>query len=151
MLFSFPGPIGYLPFAWTRAISTWVFQATLALSRWTQIHAMGIASPPPHAFTGSADTTYRYATCLAYIAIAALATVVWSWLDRRRPNYARLSEWLRAWMRIELATIIFGYGFAKIIPSQFGTPSLQAYAQPLGEFSPMGLLWAFMNQSGRAR
>jgi uncharacterized membrane protein YphA (DoxX/SURF4 family) len=74
--------------------------------------------------------------------------VIWSVLDRRRPNYARLSEWVRAWVRLFLASVIFGYGFAKVIPTQFGAPSLDTYAKPLGEFSPMGLLWAFMAASG---
>ncbi|HUR20680.1 MAG TPA: hypothetical protein VMZ90_07720 [Vicinamibacterales bacterium] len=147
VLFSFPGPFAYLPFAVTRAPSSWIYNATLALSRWTQIHLFGIPSPPPHSFTGSADTLYRYATYLDYLLIAAAAAVVWTLLDRRRPNYSRLDQWLRAWIRIDLATIIFGYGFAKVIPTQFAVPSLQSYAQPLGEFSPMGLLWVFMGSS----
>jgi uncharacterized membrane protein YphA (DoxX/SURF4 family) len=146
-LFTFPGPFGYLPFEPFRSASTWIFQTTLALSRWTQIHLFGLDSPAPHAFTGSADTLYRYATYLNYVLIALLATVIWTLVDRRRPNYSRLDQWLRAWVRFDLATIILGYGFAKVIPTQFGAPSLQAYAQPLGEFSPMGLLWAFMGSS----
>ena len=55
--------------------------------------------------------------------------------------------WSRAWVRLDLATIMLGYGFAKVLPTQFGIPTLTAYAQPLGEFSPMGLLWAFMAAS----
>jgi len=147
LLFTVPGPFGYLPFAATQALSRWMFEATVALSRWTQIHLFGLDSPPPYAFTGSADTLYRYATYLDYALIAVLAAVIWTLLDRRRANYSRLDQWLRAWVRLALATIIFGYGFAKVFPTQFATPSLQAYAQPLGEFSPMGLLWVFMGSS----
>ena len=147
LLFTVPGPFGYLPFAATQALSRWIFEGTLALSRWTQVHVFGIAVPPPYAFTGSADTVYRYATYLDYAVIALLATVVWTAIDRRRLNYSRLDQWLRAWVRLTLATIILGYGFAKVLPTQFSTPSLQAYAQPLGEFSPMGLLWVFMGSS----
>jgi uncharacterized membrane protein YphA (DoxX/SURF4 family) len=146
VLLTFPGPFGYLPFGSTRAVSSWIFEATLALSRWTQLHLFGIA-PVPFAFTGSADTLYRYATYLNYLLIALLVAVVWTLVDRRRANYARLDHWLRAWVRLALATIILGYGFAKVLPTQFGQPSLQAYAQPLGEFSPMGLLWVFMGSS----
>jgi uncharacterized membrane protein len=146
VLFTFPGPFGYLPFASTRAASSWMFGATLALSRSTQVHLFGIA-PAPFTFTGSADTLYRYATYLNYVLIAVLVAIIWTLVDRRRPNYARVDQWLRAWVRLALATIILGYGFAKLIPTQFATPSLQAYAQPLGEFSPMGLLWVFMGSS----
>ena len=147
LLFTFPGPLGYLPFAFTRWFSQWHFDGWLALSRWTQIHLFGIASPPPYAFTGSSDSLYRYATYLDYALISILVAVVWTWVDRRRTNYSRLDQWLRVWVRLALATIILGYGFAKVIPVQFGTPGLQAYAQPLGEFSPMGLLWVFMGSS----
>ena len=146
LLFTFPGPFGWLPFASTRALSSWVFEGTLALSRWTQAHLFGI-SPAPFAFTGSSDTVYRYATQLNYVVIAVIAAVVWTLIDRRRSSYSRLDEWLRAWVRLSLSTIILGYGFAKVIPTQFATPSLQTYAQPLGEFSPMGLLWVFMGSS----
>jgi uncharacterized membrane protein YphA (DoxX/SURF4 family) len=146
-LFTFPGPIGYLPFSITRALSQGVIDARVALSYWTQIHVLGIASPAPFAFTGSADTMERYATHLNFLLLATLATIVWTLLDRRRRNYAQVADWLRAWLRLNLATIIFGYGFAKVFPTQFGTPSLSAYAQPLGEFSPMGLLWVFMGSS----
>src|SRR5688572_26496403 len=72
VLLTVPGPFGYLPFAFTRWLSQWQFDASLALSRWTQIHLFGIASPAPFAFTGSADTLYRYATYLNYLLIAVL-------------------------------------------------------------------------------
>jgi hypothetical protein len=147
ILFTVPGPFGYLPFGIARTLSSWYFEGTLALSRWTQIHVFGIASPAPFAFTGSSDTIYRYATHFNYVVIAIVAGVVWTLVDRRRSSYARLDNLLRAWVRLALATIILGYGFAKVLPTQFGTPLLAAYAQPLGEFSPMGLLWVFMGSS----
>src|SRR5690349_18474472 len=87
ILFTVPGPFGYLPFWTTRTLSQWQFDGMLAISRWTQIHLLGIASPPPYAFTGSADTTYRYATYLSYFLIAIIVTTVWTLIDRRRTNY----------------------------------------------------------------
>src|SRR5689334_8234581 len=87
ILFSVPGPIGYLPFWTTRTLSAWQFDGMVALSRWTQIHLFGIANPAPFAFTGSSDTIYRYATYLDYILIAIIATAVWTLVDRRRTNY----------------------------------------------------------------
>jgi hypothetical protein len=122
-LFTFPGPIGYLPFSITRALSQGVIDARVALSYWTQIHVLGIASPAPFAFTGSADTMERYATHLNFLLLATLATIVWTLLDRRRRNYARVAGWLRAWLRLNLATIIFGYGFAKVFPTRLALPA----------------------------
>ena len=142
-----PGPIGYLPFWTTRTVSSWIFYGMVELGRWTQIYVFGIASPPPFAFTGSSDTLSTYARYLDYVLIALVAAALWTVLDRRRPNYSSFDNRLRAWVRLALATIILGYGFAKVLPTQFGTPSLAAYAQPLGEFSPMGLLWVFMASS----
>ena len=147
VLFTFPGPLGYLQFAPIWAFSGWLLNAKVALARWTDIHLFGISTPPPFAFTGSADTLERYTTYFNYVVIAIVAAAVWSVLDRRRPHYLKLSEWLRAWVRLNLATIIFGYGFAKVIPTQFGSVSLDTYTKPLGEFSPMGLLWTFMGSS----
>lgn len=147
ILFTVPGPIGWLPFWTTRTFSQWQLDAQVAAARWTQIHLFGITSPVPFAFTGSSDTMARYATHFNYLVLAILAAAVWTLIDRRRPNYFRLDNLLRAWVRLHLATIIFGYGFAKVFPTQFGTPSLASFAQPLGEFSPMGLLWVFMGSS----
>lgn len=147
ILESVPGPIGYLPFWTTQTISGWAFYGMVEVAHWTQIYLLGIASPAPFAFTGSSDTMYRYAKYLDHVLIAAVAAAVWTALDRRRPNYARMDNLLRAWVRLTLATIMLGYGFAKVLPTQFGTVSLDKLAQPLGEFSPMGLLWAFMASS----
>ncbi len=147
ILFFGPGPIGYLPFTVTWTLSGWELDGMVAVARWTQIHLFGIASPVPFAFTGSADTMSNYARYLDYFLISILAAAAWTLVDRRRPNYARLDNFLRAWVRLDLATIMLGYGIAKVVPTQFRTPSLAAYAQPLGEFSPMGLLWVFMGSS----
>ena len=140
-------PLGWIPFGVTRALGQWYLDATIALSRWTQIHLLGIESPLPFAFTGSADTLERYASRLALLILAAVITAAWTLLDRHRPNYSRLSEWLQTWLRFNVATIILGYGFAKLFQTQFSVPSLERYVQPLGEFSPMGLLWTFMGHS----
>jgi len=40
-----------------------------------------------------------------------------------------------------------GYGFAKVIKTQFPAPSVMRLTQPYGESSPMGLAWTFMGYS----
>jgi hypothetical protein len=97
--------------------------------------------------TGSGDSVYSYAQIVVYAGVALLIATVWSLLDRRRVAYPRMLEVLRVCVRVVLAEAMIGYGTAKIIPAQFPVPSLDKLVQPLGDFSPMGLLWAFMGFS----
>ena len=46
-----------------------------------------------------------------------------------------------------LSVTLFGYGFAKVFPQQFGPPGPFKLIEPYGEFSPMGVLWSFMGAS----
>jgi hypothetical protein len=96
---------------------------------------------------GSGDTTYNYVRLFCFFALAAATAAVWTLLDRKRSNYARLHEWLRVYVRFSLAITMISYGAIKVIPAQFPGPSLDRLLQPIGDASPMGLLWAFMGSS----
>jgi hypothetical protein len=117
------------------------------LSLWTETHLFGLAKPVPVVPTGSGDTMAQWASQVNWILLALGATVVWSLLDRRRREYTRLNQWLHVYVRFGLASIMFGYGFAKIIPTQMQRPTLDRLVEPWGEFSPMGVLWTFMGFS----
>jgi hypothetical protein len=93
---------------------------------------------------GSGDTTYNYVQVFCFAVLAALATVVWSLLDRKRANYVRLNEWLRVYVTFSLAMSMISYGAIKVIKSQFPSATLDRLVQPFGDASPMGLLWTFM-------
>lgn len=80
-------------------------------------------------------------------AIALLLTLGWSVIARRVRDHKTLAPWLWVAARIFLAGVMFSYGFAKVIPTQFSPPFLGRLLQPLGEFSPMGILWTFMGSS----
>ena len=116
---------------------------------WVAVHVFHLSGPATvyPAVNGSGDSTLDYVQHFCYLAIAAAAAAVWSLLDRRRPNYRALDSWMRVLVRYALAFTLFGYGFAKVIPTQFGPPSLGRLIEPLGEFSPMGLLWTFVGYS----
>ncbi|MBW8873963.1 MAG: hypothetical protein JF614_03295 [Acidobacteria bacterium] len=96
---------------------------------------------------GSGDTTYNYVQVFIYAVLAAAVALIWSVLDRRRTQYTRLYDWLRIYVRFSLATAMMSYGAIKIIKSQFPSPSLDRLLQPIGDQSPMGLLWTFMGFS----
>jgi uncharacterized membrane protein YphA (DoxX/SURF4 family) len=98
-------------------------------------------------FNGSGDKTANYLRVLCVAVLAVAATLVWTLLDRRRRDYARLHVWLRLYVRLFLATVLLGYGAFKVINSQFPAPRLDRLVQPFGDSSPMGLLWTFMGAS----
>lgn len=97
--------------------------------------------------SGSGDRIFHYLQALCYVVIALVATALWTLLDRRRPNYQKLHQWLRAYVRLTLGIIMMTYGSAKVIKAQFPYPSLDRLTQPFGDASPMGLLWTFMGFS----
>ncbi len=96
---------------------------------------------------GSKDTTYDYVQVLCFLVIAAVATVIWSLLDRNRPNYEQMHKWFIVYLRLVLAAAMIPYGAAKIFPWQFPAPSLSKLLQTYGDSSPMGLMWTFMGAS----
>ncbi len=42
---------------------------------------------------------------------------------------------------------MLSYGLIKVIPTQVPAPGPERWIEPLGEFSPMGLLWTFLGAS----
>ncbi len=97
--------------------------------------------------TGSGDMTVHYVKVLTLAALALAGSLLWSVLDRHRPHYRRLGEWLTVACRYYLLSVMLSYGFAKIFTGQFPPPSLTRLVQPFGDASPMGLLWTFMGFS----
>ncbi len=97
--------------------------------------------------SASTDTTYHYVAVLCYLIFAAVATMVWSVLDRKRLNYEQLNNWFRLYLRFAAGSVMIHYGAAKVFPWQFGRPTLATLLEPFGNSSPMHLLWTFMGAS----
>ncbi|MFE9833751.1 DoxX family protein [Streptomyces sp. NPDC005551] len=87
------------------------------------------------------DDPHTWAGQLCWLAGAAAATPVWSVLDRHGTDRTTLDKWLRLAARFCLAGQMFSYGAAKAVPLQFQLPPSKL-VEPLGDLSPMGLLWA---------
>ena len=118
------------------------------LAPWVAVHVFHLqgAVTQNHP-TGSGDTTLDYVLVFCFALIAAFATLAWSVLDRRRPNYTTLYACLRLLVRFTLSFTMLSYGFAKVYPLQFRTPGLSQLTETYGEASPMGILWTFMGAS----
>ena len=54
---------------------------------WVGQNILRLETPITYFLTGSGDGISEWVTVLCYLAIAVVGTVVWSILDRRRPNY----------------------------------------------------------------
>jgi hypothetical protein len=101
--------------------------------------------------TGSGDTLRTYVGCLFAAVLAAACTLLWSLVLVFIPRIKSVADaWLfsvvRVLIRFFLMQMLLGYGFAKVYPMQFPAPTYRL-TQTFGDFSPMGLLWAFMGYS----
>jgi hypothetical protein len=96
---------------------------------------------------GSGDTSWAWAELWLYFSVAAVACLVWTMLDRKRTQYARLAFWLRTIVRYYIATAALSYGIIKLFLLQMPFPALSQLATPLGDLLPMRLSWLFIGYS----
>ena len=93
---------------------------------------------------GSKDATYSWVLILLYLGVAAIATVIWSLIDRHRREYAWLHQWFLVYLRLCLATGLIGYGAPKLVPAQFPSPALSQLVSSVGSFPRDSFLWVSM-------
>ncbi len=143
ILYNLPFPLSALP--GERPISQGYDGLWAPLVVWTGKHLFHVAiTVRPN---GSGDTTFNYVQVFLYLVLAAAAALVWTLLDRRRPNDQRLYAWLRVYVRFALAATMITYGVAKVIELQFSSPTPDLLLETYGQSSPMRLLWTFMGFS----
>ena len=114
---------------------------------WTAVHIFRITSPLVYEGSGSGDKTFDWVLDFDLLFIAAVATIIWSVIDKRRAHDAFLYKWFGLFIRFALAGQMFAYGFAKAIPLQMPFPYLSQLLEPFGQLSPMGVLWASVGAS----
>jgi hypothetical protein len=73
--------------------------------------------------------------------------VIWSLADPRRPNYDKLHQWLRLYIRMYVGMAVLSFGAAKVFPVQARDPTLSTLLTPVGDLSPLALFWNFMGSS----
>lgn len=128
-------PVGSLP-----ALGTlWPLRT---FTEWLGLHLFGGAPFEP----GNSGDTRFYWTQTFWVLIAALvAAGIWTTVDRG--ERARLRDGFRIFLRFALASQMFYFGLAKVIPTQFVPPALTTLVQPIGNASLSNLLWIFMGAS----
>jgi uncharacterized membrane protein YphA (DoxX/SURF4 family) len=114
---------------------------------WVGANVLQLSGDFREVANGSGDQLYDYVLLFCIAVIAAIATLIWSWVDRKRPNYQTLYQWLRLAIRVVLAIAMITYGADKIFRMQFPELPLAKLIDTYGQSSPMGLLWSFMESS----
>jgi hypothetical protein len=114
---------------------------------WVAAHIFHVSHPLVFTGSGSGDKTFDWVLAFCLFGIAAIATIVWSLLDRSRVNYVTLHKWFRLFIRFALGSEMLVYGMAKVVPLQMPFPFLTRLLEPFGNFSPMGVLWSSIGAS----
>ena len=120
----------------------------LLASQWLGRHVFHLHGPAATIHSsGYGDRTLDWIAFSLMLAIALVATILWSALDRRRTEYNTLLAWFRLGLRPTIAVAMMHYGSWKIFPIQMPPPSLAVLNEPLGQASPLTLLWTLLGLS----
>jgi uncharacterized membrane protein YphA (DoxX/SURF4 family) len=125
---------------------TLITDAWSPVVRWVEMRVLGSTSPqPPLPYLSS---TYALINIFCLAVIAAVAAGMWSYLDRRRPNYITPNEWVRAYLRFWAGALLVDYGIEKVLLQQMGrSPTPFELLTPPAHLHPQRLLWVFMGAS----
>ena len=144
ILYISPFPLTLFPYEGENALYLQLWQGLVA---WIGENVLRLNYTITFMPNGSGDTTFNYVQLLLFFSIALAGSVIWSLFDNKRLSYNKLQFWFTVLIRYYLAVVMLGYGFAKVIQTQFPFPFAEKLLQPVGELSPMGLLWTFMGYS----
>jgi hypothetical protein len=123
---------------------SWLSLASFGPAVWLADHIFHItgAGAKIHA-TGSGDTAIDWIAIGVTFVYSVAAALIWPLFDRRR-EYRTAAAWMRFLLRLTLVLAMANYGFSKLFPMQMPPPSLAVLNEPLGNTSPMTLLWTLL-------
>jgi uncharacterized membrane protein YphA (DoxX/SURF4 family) len=140
----FPFPISAIPKA--DALASWLRTPMEWGASWLAQRVLGLPDPAS-AFNGSGDRTLDYVQLLLIVILGAIATILWSVVDRKRQSYPRLAAGAHVALRYVLGFAMLSYGFSKILRMQFSDLTPYDLEMRVGDTSPMGMVWRFMGYS----
>jgi hypothetical protein len=123
----------------------WLHTLWVTVAPWVGAHVLHTTIKPASGDLG--DAAEEYVRILVLLTLAVFAAALWSIADRNRPNYERLHQWLRVYVRLFLGAEMVGYGMAKVWPVQFPLPRLSMLSMPFGDMAPFDVLWNTMGSS----
>lgn len=109
-------------------------------------HLSGIAATW-HA-TGSGDTALSWVMNGLFLFFAIAGGLLWTLIatlrGTRRTEYQTMYAWLRFLLRLTIGMQMLSYGMAKVFPTQMPPISIAILNEPIGQSSPMTLLWSLI-------
>ncbi len=130
-------------------VLNWPFQN---LSEWVGQHVFHLTGLAAHWHpTGSGDTTLNWIQNGLFITFALTGGLLWSIVallrGNRRTEYQTLYAWLRFGLRMTCGFFMLTYGFDKLYPFQMAPISIGILNEPVGNMSPMTLLWTLIGMN----
>jgi hypothetical protein len=120
---------------------------TASVGTWLGRTVFGLTREIPLTPNGSGDRTILW---LEMFGIASASLVAAAVSAVRTPSAVAERRWVATGsflLRFWLGTAMVGYGLSKIFLLQFPFPAGDKLVQPLGEGSPMGLIWTMVGLS----
>src|SRR5579862_4652722 len=115
---------------------------------WLARRLFGLTGPMTEASAGdNGDVGEEFARVILAVAIGVVAATVWTIADRTRPRASWVEAALRVMLRYSIALGLISYAVAKLLQQQFPPLGPFNYETRVGELTPMGLLWNFMQYS----
>jgi uncharacterized membrane protein YphA (DoxX/SURF4 family) len=145
LLYTYPGPLDELPgvdFLRTASDAMWH-----VVVPWVGAHVLCLANPVSIRPSGSGDKLFDWVQIFTLVCLAVTGAIVWTALERRHRSHRKLLAAFRIYLRFTLASILFGYGFDKVVPNQFEQMNPVRLTQYVGEASPGGFAWSFLGFS----
>lgn len=128
---------------WIEGTLNWPFNHLSEFTGQHLFHLTGIAAHWHPSESG--DTTMNWIQNGLFVTFALAGSILWTLIARLRNNprteYHTLDSWLRFLLRLTCAMFMIGYGLAKVFPFQMPSPSVAVLNEPVGNLSPMTLLW----------
>jgi hypothetical protein len=137
-----------IPFGIGDHLEEWLAWPFRHGAQWLSLHALHLTGIGAKLHGGgSGDRALDWIAVGIMLALAIVATLVWSLLDRKRLAYPKLCFWFRLILRLTLGFAMLTYGMVKFFPLQMAPPSLAVLNEPLGNTSPMTMLWTLIGLS----
>jgi hypothetical protein len=128
---------------WIQGKLNWPFNHLSEFTGQHLFHLTGIAAHWHPSESG--DTTMNWIQNGLFLVFALAGGILWTFIASLRHNprteYRTLDSWLRFLLRLTCAMFMVTYGLAKVFPFQMPPPSIAVLNEPVGNLSPMTLLW----------
>jgi uncharacterized membrane protein YphA (DoxX/SURF4 family) len=145
LLYTYPGPLDELPGVdFLRDASNALWRVVVP---WVGAHVLRLANPVSTRPSGSGDKLFDWVQVFTMLCLAVIGATIWTVIARRHVVHRRLLAAFQIYLRFTLASILFGYGFDKVVPNQFEPMNPVRLTQYFGEAAPGGFAWSFLGFS----